>query len=127
MMESLPDPLSSADLLAAREALLAERVSASDRLAALTRDFDGIVESATSVSTDDEHDPEGATLAFERAHVASLADQARRRLFELDEAMDRFESGAYGICERCGNPIPAERVVARPSTRTCVTCAALRR
>lgn len=101
-----------------------EHASTTKRLAALTRDFDGVVESSTSVSVDDEHDPEGATLAFERAHLASLADQARRRLAELDEAMDRFESGAYGACERCGDPIPAERLVARPATRTCVTCAA---
>lgn len=117
---------SAADLVAAREALIAEHVSTVGRLAALTRDFDGIVDSS-SVSTDDEHDPEGATLAFERAHVASLAEQARRRLAELDEAMDRFASGAYGLCERCGNPIPAERLIARPTARTCVTCAAVHR
>ena len=32
-------------------------------------------------------------------------------------------AGAYGICERCGRDIPAERLLARPEARTCVACA----
>jgi len=60
----------------AREALTAERASTLEQLAGLEREFDGIVEAAGSANADDEHDPEGATIAFERQHVAALLGQA---------------------------------------------------
>jgi DnaK suppressor protein len=109
-----------------RDALAAERQETLDRLTAVSREFDGIVESSAGVATDDEHDPEGATIAFERAQLAALLDQAHRHLAELDEAADRLRQGHYGRCERCGRPITAERLAARPAARTCITCAAAR-
>ena len=81
------------------------------------------MESSAGVATDDEHDPEGATIAFERAQLASLADQARNHLAELDEALDRLRQGRYGQCVQCGKPIGAERLAARPAARTCIACA----
>jgi DnaK suppressor protein len=93
------------------------------RLAALQREYGGIVESADQSGTDDEHDPEGATLAFERQHLAALIDQARDQLTEIDAALGRLAGGSYGRCERCGQPIRAGRLEARPTARTCVGCA----
>jgi DnaK suppressor protein len=106
---------------AARARLAAERAGAEARLQALTRDFDGIVGSAAG---DDEHDPEGATNAFERQHIAALIDQARRHLADIDAALGRLGEASYGTCERCGQPIGSERLRARPAARTCITCAA---
>jgi RNA polymerase-binding transcription factor DksA len=109
---------------AVQDALDAERQDTLARITALSREFNGIVESSAGVATDDEHDPEGATIAFERAQLAALTDQARSHLAELDEALDRLRQGRYGRCERCGRPIGAERLAARPAARTCITCAA---
>ncbi len=106
-----------------RGLLLAERDDTMARLAALTRDFEGIIESSAAVATDDEHDPEGATIAFERAQVTALIGQAQQHLAELDQALDRIRAGTYGGCERCGRPIGADRLAARPATRTCRPCA----
>jgi RNA polymerase-binding transcription factor DksA len=106
------------------EALAGDRASTVQRIAALTREFDGIVESAALGATDDEHDPEGATIAFERAQTASLLEQARARLADMDQAIRSIEAGIYGICEDCGQPISAERLAARPAARTCIGCAA---
>jgi RNA polymerase-binding protein DksA len=92
------------------------------RLRSLTRDFEGII--ASPAATDDEHDPEGATNAFERQHVAALIDQARRHLADIAAALGRLDAGSYGICERCGQPIGAQRLIARPAARTCIRCAA---
>jgi RNA polymerase-binding transcription factor DksA len=111
---------------AIRDALDAERQQTLNRITALSRDFNGIVESSEGVATDDEHDPEGATIAFERAQLAALIDQARSHLAELEETLDRLREGSYGRCERCGRPIAAERLAARPTARTCITCAAER-
>lgn len=106
-----------------RALLDAERVRTRERIAALTRDFEQIVAEVAIGSTDDEHDPEGATTAFERAQILSLRAQAQAHLAELDEAERRLDAGTYGVCECCGEPIPAERLAARPTARHCVGCA----
>ncbi len=78
---------------AARAGLLASRPETARRLAGLERDFAGLVESASQANTDDEHDPEGATLAFERQHLAALIDQARQKLTGIDTALARIDAG----------------------------------
>jgi DnaK suppressor protein len=74
-------------------------------------------------NADDEHDPEGATIAFERSQIGALVRQAREHLAEVDAALERMEIGTYGVCEGCGEPIPPARLEARPAARRCVTCA----
>jgi RNA polymerase-binding transcription factor len=106
-----------------RAALDAERAATLTQLAALRRDFDGIVDSSALVGADDEHDPEGATIAFERAQLAALLDQAEQHLADLDQALARLAAGRYGICQRCGQPIAPARLAARPAARTCISCA----
>ena len=103
--------------------LAAERQAAAARLSALERDFGAIVEAAGQANADDEHDPEGATIAFERQHVAALLDQARGQLARVDAAMARLAAGSYGRCERCGQLIAPERLAARPTAATCIGCA----
>ena len=106
------------------EALLStERVRTIERIAALTRDRQGLIDSATGVGVDDEHDPEGATVAFERSQLEALLDLSRRHLTDLDRALRQVRVGDYGICETCGEPIASERLAARPTARACITCA----
>jgi RNA polymerase-binding protein DksA len=100
-----------------------ERAAALAQIAALTREFDEVVAASRSSNADDEHDPEGATIAFERQQVAALLEQARRRLADVEAAVRAVESGTYGRCEACGRPIAAERLAARPTARTCIDCA----
>lgn len=107
-----------------RDLLAEQRESVTAQIETLTRDLEGIIEAANGIATDDEHDPEGATIAFERSHVSALLDQSRAHLDDLDLARERLDEGTYGICEQCGNPIAAERLAARPVARTCITCAA---
>ncbi len=104
--------------------LTAARERAEAQVAALSREYDDLVEAnALAGTTDDEHDPEGSSTAFERAHVAALLGSARTHVAEFDEALARLESGEYGRCESCGAPIPAERLEVRPAASTCVKCA----
>ncbi|MFF4841593.1 TraR/DksA family transcriptional regulator [Streptomyces collinus] len=111
------------DLSAVRARLAADRADTLARAAALSRDYDGIVAANALVAVDDEHDPEGGTTAFERAHVAALMAQTREHLEELDRALERLEQGRYGQCEGCGGTIPPERLEIRPAATTCVRCA----
>ena len=110
----------SAEVVARLEA---ERARLVDQLAALRRTHGEIVESSELVATDDEHDPEGATIAFERAQVAALLRDGGVVLSEIDDALARLAAGTYGTCVRCGRPIGAARLEARPATPTCVDCA----
>jgi RNA polymerase-binding transcription factor DksA len=93
------------------------------QVAVLEADLVSLFEASRSSNADDEHDPEGSTIAFERAQLTAVLEAARRRLTELDLALRRVDDGTYGVCEGCGRPIPVERLAARPSARTCVTCA----
>ncbi|MFI8233891.1 TraR/DksA family transcriptional regulator [Streptomyces sp. NPDC085900] len=110
-----------------RAALEADRVGTLQQISALTREFEGIVEANALVAIDDEHDPEGASTAFERAHVAALLSRAREHLNDLDHARERLERGDYGRCEQCGEPIPTGRLEVRPAAKTCVRCASVAR
>ena len=74
-------------------------------------------------NADDEHDPEGATIGFERAQLTALLAAARERVAEVDAALRRVDAGTYGVCERCGQPIAAARLDARPFARYCMACA----
>ena len=103
--------------------LAGERRAALAQLEALTREFDGVVAASRASNADDEHDPEGATIAFERQQVAALLEQARRRLADVDAAVTAVDAGTYGRCQSCGEPIAPERLAARPAARTCITCA----
>jgi len=108
----------------ARALLDTERAAATARLAALSAELAAIVATAADDNGDDEHDPEGATVAYERARVASLADRARADLTELEEAASRLAEGNYRVCTVCGGPVGCGRLAARPAARTCIACAA---
>ena len=95
-----------------------------DRIAGLERDFAVIVEAADLSPPDDEHDPEGATVGFERAQISALLTSARAQLAALDAAQERLAAGTYGRCERCAEQIAVDRLLARPTATTCVACSA---
>lgn len=107
----------------AEAALRADREETLRRIDALSTDFSAIVAAVEGVATDDEHDPEGATIAFERAQVDALLRGARDHLAAIDRALDRVAAGAYGRCSSCGEAIAAERLAARPVAETCARCA----
>jgi len=107
-----------------RAALLAsERARTETGIASLELELRSVVESADTSNIDDEHDPEGATIAFERARIQALIDHGRRHLDELDAAGARVAAGEDARCRVCGVIIPDERLAALPATGVCVNCA----
>ncbi len=106
-----------------RELLEQERKDTLRRLAGLTQAFDEVVAASKDTNADDEHDPEGATIAFERSQADALVRQAHEHLAEIDAAEARLVAGTYGTCERCGRSIGKARRDVRPTARLCITCA----
>ena len=108
------------ELGAAAERLRGERDEVCARLASMTTDLESLFAASADSNADDEHDPEGQTIAYERSQLAALIQGARDHLAGIEAAMLQLEQGSYGICEVCHQPIPAARLDARPTARTCI-------
>ena len=89
----------------------------------LEREHERMVDASASSNADDEHDPEGATIAFEREQLTATLTRLRRTRADLSAALTDLEQGGYGACMVCGRVIAPERLEARPHTRTCIDCA----
>ena len=106
-----------------RDELLRRRLVAEAEAATLARDLEALFAASRDSNADDEHDPEGATIGFERAQLTALLAAARQRITEVDDALHRIDEGTYGRCEQCGRPIAADRLAVRPFARRCIACA----
>ena len=69
------------------------------------------------------------TSPLDRATVRLLNDLTREaaghhsaEMRQLRQALARFDDGTYGLCEECGQPIGASRLLARPEARLCIDC-----
>lgn len=89
-------------------------------LPALRRDITSVNAARQDSNVDDEHDPEGSTIAFELSQASALLAQSRAGLAQIEAALVRMDEGRYGICEVCGGPIAEGRLEARPWTPYCI-------
>ena len=107
----------------ARELIVNER----ERLAGLVREreVEGIGtqserDTTSELSGLDQHQGDIGTETFEREKDFSLLEQLEAEIGNLDAALRKIDDGTYGTCEVCGREIGAERLEARPGTRTCI-------
>ena len=77
------------------------------------------------LSSADQHPAEVGTEVNDLSRDVGLRTDLRRRIEENAAARDRLDAGRYGMCERCGRPIAADRLRDMPSTRCCVEDEAL--
>ena len=115
-----------------RKALLNER----KRLTELHREqvadirnemLDGTENELSHTSTfDSAENQDTALMIAERDREMALDENARQTLHEIDHALDRIETGDYGICEVTGRPIPVDRLRAIPWATMTVEAAAAR-
>src|SRR3972149_6414438 len=63
-----------------------------------------------------------ATAETERSFMLRLRGRERRLLKKIDEAIERIESGVFGICDKCGMEIDIRRLEVRPVTTLCIDC-----
>ena len=79
-------------------------------------------EGLSELSAYDNHPADLGTETFKRSQQLAIADLFDRSVAEVDAALQRVREGTYGVCERCGEAIAAERLVAIPEARHCVPC-----
>lgn len=70
------------------------------------------------------HMADDGTEAFEQASALTMNESHKRTLTEVERALARLAAGAYGFCERCGEPIDFARLKALPYATLCIRCQA---
>jgi DnaK suppressor protein len=89
-------------------------------LPALRADIASANSARQDSNVDDEHDPEGSTIAFELSQASALLKQSSAGLDQVDAALTRIAEGTYGTCAVCGDAIAEGRLEARPWTPFCI-------
>ncbi|MFL5799783.1 MAG: TraR/DksA family transcriptional regulator [Actinomycetota bacterium] len=65
---------------------------------------------------------DGGRTAAERGQTITLVRELRAGLSDVERGLRKLDDGTYGLCERCGEPIGADRLEAIPWARLCITC-----
>ncbi|HET6317556.1 MAG TPA: TraR/DksA C4-type zinc finger protein [Chloroflexota bacterium] len=73
-------------------------------------------------STVSQHPADTADFMYQRELQQSTQNLLEREQAQVDDALRARERGTYGTCQECGEPIPAERLAARPQATLCVGC-----
>ncbi len=66
----------------------------------------------------DEGDPGLSSQAL----IIALLNNARQKAAAIERALGQAQSGSYGVCEDCGQPIDPERLKIFPQATLCVPC-----
>lgn len=104
-----------AKLLEERERIVADLQSLEEQTASTPKDASGDLSSYSSHMAD-------SSDSMEREKAFLFAAVKRRRLDELELALQHMAAGTFGACESCGKPIPAKRLERMPGATLCVTC-----
>ncbi|QKG84748.1 yteA family sporulation protein [Kroppenstedtia pulmonis] len=80
----------------------------------------GMNDSIGELSGYDNHPADIGTELFERGKDLALNEEDEQRLKDVQDALDRMDTGKYGLCQTCGKEIPFERLEAVPETSYCV-------
>jgi RNA polymerase-binding transcription factor DksA len=104
-------------------ALLEERATYTKQAAALREEADELARDRDPGDVQfDEESGMGDGMNVERERDLALSAQAMAAVDEIDVALEKLTLGTYGICERCGQAIPKERLKAIPWAALCVQC-----
>jgi RNA polymerase-binding protein DksA len=110
-----PAPHTNGLVAESRRPLLAERAAL---LAPEPRADSNAASQATTGAGETDH----INIETERLLEAALDEHARLALGEINAALARIVEGTFGTCERCGEVIPEERLIASPRARLCIAC-----
>lgn len=108
------------ELSAVRDKLATEAAALRADIDRAESDIASRLSDAVGDAGDDQADVGAKT--FEREHELALTHNARELLSQNERALARIQTGTYGTCESCGEPIGKARLQAFPRATLCVTC-----
>ena len=81
-----------------------------------------LTDSINELSAYDNHPADLGSETFEREKDLGILDALRIKMKNVDHALERLDTGEYGLCESCGSEIPTDRLDALPETSFCINC-----
>ncbi len=91
--------------------------------------LDGLIDEAFKTvngmtnSKDNFPDPtDRAALETDRNFLLRIRDRERKLIEKIKKALEKIDTGDFGICDVCGKKIGEERLMARPVTTLCIDC-----
>jgi RNA polymerase-binding transcription factor DksA len=122
-VRSAATKLTARQLTSLRTQLEGDRERTGMLIDTVINEMGAFVSARRDTSTDDEHDPEGPTLAFERSQSSAILGSSQQHLKEIEAAIQRMDEGRYGLCTNCGQGIALGRLQVRPQAALCISCA----
>jgi RNA polymerase-binding protein DksA len=105
-----------------KQRLLDERARVQEAIDYLHDQHPGSLEDETQEIPSDNHPGDVATFTLDREIDYTLEENEERVLAAIDGALERIESGTFGTCRGCAQPISIERLEALPYTTQCIDC-----
>jgi RNA polymerase-binding transcription factor DksA len=103
-----------------KEKLLREKENLEGQLA-VYKSEDPLLDIEQNISNTAEDD---VTAAEGHDRIVATRIELKRRLAEVNGALEKIQSGKYGVCESCRKRIGPERLKAMPTAKLCLTCKA---
>lgn len=69
-----------------------------------------------------EKEDENASEVAQFSDNLSLEDELMKALRDVESALKMIEKGTYGTCKYCGQQIDERRLIARPTSTSCIQC-----
>ncbi|MEN6463154.1 MAG: TraR/DksA C4-type zinc finger protein [Syntrophomonas sp.] len=82
-----------------------------------------ITESIDELSMYDQHPGDIGSEMYEREKDSGLLELYELELEKLNDALEKYHRGRYGICDKCGKRIEEERLSKLVNTTLCAECA----
>ncbi|MET9883967.1 TraR/DksA family transcriptional regulator [Streptomyces sp. NPDC006430] len=114
------DPWTPVEVAEARAELEGEVLRLRAELHASDEAITGLMRDSGDGAGDDQADT--GTKNITRESELALAANAREMLQQTERALERLDTGTYGLCENCGQPIGKARMQAFPRATLCVDC-----
>jgi DnaK suppressor protein len=93
-----------------------------EELRSLLGEAEKTVSEMTVDSTNFPDPTDRATQESDRNFELRIRDRERKLINKIKEALERIDTGDFGICESCGEEISDGRLKARPVTTLCIDC-----
>jgi DnaK suppressor protein len=88
----------------------------------LLREAGRTVSEMTDEKTNFPDPTDRAALESDRNFELRIRDRERKLIVKIREALERIDSGEFGVCESCEEEISDARLRARPVTTLCIEC-----
>lgn len=102
--------------------LLERKKEVQERIEHLNEICSGGFDSDGSNSRYSFHMADNASDSMDREVAFLLQSREYKYLQQIERSLGAIDMGEYGKCRICGKEISEERLMAVPTTRTCVTC-----